>query len=139
MLVQRIWVIDDSQVVCKVLEIALQRAEFAVECFTDGMAALSMLEDRDTCFPDLLLLDIVLPHMDGYAVARHFKSHLPHMPIVMVSCHDGLVDFIKARLAGALGYVTKPFDIDEIITLIRDLLGATPEHQISVELEGGQL
>jgi len=46
--VQKIWVIDDSMVVRKVLEIALQRAEFAVESFPDGVEALSMLEDRDT-------------------------------------------------------------------------------------------
>jgi len=89
-----------------------------------------MLEDRDTSVPDLILLDLVLPHMDGYAVARHLKRYLPHTPIVMISCHDGLMDVMKARLAGAIHYVTKPFDVYEIITLLRDLLSITAENHV---------
>jgi len=119
-----IWVIDDSNLARTVLTLVLQRDGFAVTCFPDGREALRQVESAEIAFPDLVLLDLVLPEMDGYEIARRLKQtrELTHTAIVMVSCRDGLFDYIKARLAGAAGYVTKPFDVSDVITLVRKLL-----------------
>lgn len=118
---RHILVIDDSQVVRKILEVGLRRSGLAVETFEDGVAALrSLQEPGRSALPDLIILDVLLPKMDGYQVARHLKTHpdLAGIPIVMLSRSDGVVDRLKGRLAGARAYVTKPFQIDELVQVI---------------------
>lgn len=123
---RRIMVIDDSRVVREVLRVGLGRAGFEVECFEDGVEALrSLQEHARQALPDLIVLDVVLPRMDGYEVARHLKSRpdLSDIVIVMLSRRDGVLDRLKGRLAGASAYLTKPFRMKEVVQVVRELLG----------------
>jgi twitching motility two-component system response regulator PilG len=74
----------------------------------DGLEALAKIEDER---PDLILLDIIMPHLDGYQVCSLIKKnpHYKHVPVVMLSGKDGFFDKVRGRLAGSIDYITKPF------------------------------
>src|SRR3989449_6488424 len=74
----------------------------------------------------LVLLDIGLPKMDGYEVARHLKTkqQFGNTTIVMISKRDGVIDRLKGRLAGAKDYITKPFKTQEVMTIVHSHLSS---------------
>lgn len=124
----RIMVIDDSSVVRKILAIGLGRAGFEVECYEDGVEALCSLQNPERQeLPDLVILDIVLPKMDGYEIAVLLKSRpeLSRIVIVMLSRKDGILDRLKGRLAGASAYIMKPFRMSEVVQVVSELLQTT--------------
>jgi twitching motility two-component system response regulator PilG len=116
-----IMVIDDSLTVRKILEASLQRVGLGVSTFPDGLQAMQALTQQTTPIPQLVLMDVGLPKLDGYHVARAFKQRpgLEHTPIIMLSGHTGRLDKMRGRLAGAQGYVTKPFQPAEVIAVIQ--------------------
>ncbi|HZT98818.1 MAG TPA: response regulator [Ktedonobacteraceae bacterium] len=126
-----ILVIDDSQTVRKILEVCLSREGFRVKSFPDGVEAMRwIIEDRSHT-PDLIWLDIGLPKMDGYEVARHMKSkpRFNNTIIVMLSRRDGMIDRLKGKLAGAKAYLSKPFTTQDIIKVTQFYLGLAPSEQ----------
>ena len=132
-------VVDDSRVVRKILEVSLRRAGYVVECFEDGIEALRSLQAPERAWlPDLVILDVMLPKMDGYEVAIYLKRcpELRGIAIVMLSCRDGLLDRVKARLAGANAYLTKPFSPHEVTEVVRGLLAMAKQAARSQGEEG---
>lgn len=115
-----VMVIDDSLTVRKIIETSLKRAGIASVSYSDGVEALRALQERRCPVPDLVILDINLPKMDGYEVARHFKTkqQFNNTVIVMLSKRDGVIDRLKGRLAGAKDYITKPFRTQEIMSVV---------------------
>src|SRR5689334_13503227 len=105
-----VMVIDDSTTVRKIIETCLRREGFTVQGYADGVEAMRALTSSNARIPDLVLLDINLPKMDGYEVARKFKTkpQFHNTIIVMLSRRDGVIDRLKGRLAGAKEYITKP-------------------------------
>lgn len=118
---QPIMVIDDSLTVRKILEASLQRAGFAVFSFPDGLQALHALHARQVLTPDAVILDIGLPQMDGYTVARALKQRYASnpIPILLLSGYTSHLDKLRGRLAGASAYVTKPFQPAQVIAVLR--------------------
>ncbi len=103
-----ILVVDDSPTVCKIVKVTLTKMGCRVVIAEDGLEALAKIEQEK---PDLILLDIIMPHMDGYQVCSLIKEkpHYKHIPIVMLSGKDSFFDKVRGRLAGSTGYITKPF------------------------------
>ena len=103
-----ILVVDDSPTIQKVVSVTLEAHGHEVVTASDGMEALAKLR---TLRPDLVLLDITMPHMDGYQLCRILRSNelTKSVPIVMLSGKDGLFDKMRGRMAGAATYITKPF------------------------------
>ena len=101
--------VDDSPTIRKLVTMTLKRFEYEVVTAADGMEALGKL---DAVSPDLVLLDISMPRMDGYQVCRIIKNNREtrHIPVVMLSGKDGFFDKVRGRLAGSTMYVTKPFE-----------------------------
>ncbi len=122
-----VMIIDDSLTVRKIMETSLKREGFASVSYPDGIEALRALNERRHPIPDLVLLDIGLPKMDGYEVARHLKTkqQLGNTTIVMISKRDGVIDRLKGRLAGAKDYITKPFKTQEVMTIVHSHLSAS--------------
>ncbi|HLZ59384.1 MAG TPA: response regulator [Ktedonosporobacter sp.] len=120
-----VMVIDDSATVRKIIETCLGREGFEVKGFTDGVEAMKWLTEPYSRPPDLVILDIGLPKMDGYEVARRLKTkpQFASTVIVMLSRRDGMIDRIKGRLAGAKDYITKPFKTQDVISVIESHLG----------------
>jgi twitching motility two-component system response regulator PilG len=117
-------IIDDSPTVRKILEYGLKRVGFAAVAFSDGPTAIAALAQGVVPVPDLLVLDIGLPQMDGYEVARRIK-HMPglrHIAIILLSGRDGVVAHLRGRLAGASAYMTKPVNVPDLVAVVRAAL-----------------
>jgi twitching motility two-component system response regulator PilG len=120
-----VMVIDDSATVRKIVTTSLGRRNFEVQGFSDGIEAFRWLNEPQSHIPDLVILDIGLPKMDGYEVARRLKSkpQFSNTTIIMLTRRDGIIDKLKGRLAGAKDYLTKPFKTEELISVIESHLG----------------
>jgi len=124
-----VMIIDDSPTVRKIVEVSLKREGFTVVAFSDGIEALRALTTRQLDrIPDLVFLDIDLPKMNGYEIARYLKSKpaWSNTVIVILSRHNGVVDRLKGRLAGAQTYLTKPFTTQTIVDVVNNCLHLTP-------------
>jgi len=121
-------VVDDSPTVRKVVQLTLQREKIRVITANDGLSALAAVADEE---PDLILLDIMLPRMDGYNICQIIRKNMRfrHVPIIMLSGKDGLFDKVRGRLAGSSEYLTKPFDSAELIQTVRKHLDAQPARE----------
>ena len=119
-----VMIIDDSLTVRKIIETSLRREGFSSVSYPDGIEALRALHERRHPIPDLVILDIGLPKMDGYEVARHLKTkqQFGDTIIVMLSARDGVIDRLKGRLAGAKDYITKPFRTQDVMSVIHSHL-----------------
>jgi twitching motility two-component system response regulator PilG len=119
-----VMVIDDSATVRKIVETCLKREGFDVKSFPDGVEAMRWLTEPEARIPNLVILDIGLPKMDGYEVARRLKTkpQFSNTVIIMLSRRDGMIDKLKGRLAGAKDYLTKPFKTQDIIAVIESHL-----------------
>ncbi|GHO59222.1 response regulator [Ktedonobacter robiniae] len=117
-----IMLIDDSATIRKLVEITLRREGYLVESFPDGVAAMAALQQPGAHLPGLLILDIELPKMNGYEIARYLrsKSAWQTVPIMMISRHKGVVERLKSRLAGAKVYLAKPFTTQMLLQAIRE-------------------
>jgi twitching motility two-component system response regulator PilG len=109
--------VDDSLTVRKIVAMTLERFGYRVLSAADGMQALSRLNEQR---PDLILLDITMPRMDGYQVCKTIKQnpYTKQIPVLMLSGKDGFFDKVKGKLAGATDYLTKPFQEDELIKAV---------------------
>jgi DNA-binding response OmpR family regulator len=115
-----ILVIDDSLVVRRILESSLTRAGLRVVSYPDGIAAMQALSQGTAPLPDLLLLDVDLPKLDGYELVRRFHAtrQFARLPIILLSGHSGLRDKLRGRLSGASMYLTKPFRPTDVLAAI---------------------
>ena len=120
-----ILVIDDSPTVCKIVEAALQRLSYEVLCFLNGEAAIRWLSSPSVCLPDLIFVDLILPQMDGYSVIRHLRAQptFRHVPIVILSRKDGMLDQLRGRLVGATNYIVKPFTVNHLVAVVQSHRG----------------
>lgn len=120
-----VMVIDDSPAVRRVVEFSLARAGIPTISYADGLDAIAALQSGKVAPPRILLLDIGLPRMNGYELARMFRSHddFHDTQIIMLSGHDGVVNQIYSRLSGASGFIAKPFRSREFVKRIRIALG----------------
>ena len=123
-----VMVIDDSLTVRKIVEVTCRRQGLDCVSYADGVEALRALHDHIHAIPDLLLLDVGLPQMDGYRLLRHFRfrSAFAHMNIIILSARGGVLDHLCTRIAGASGYIHKPFRTDELVALFATYLHITP-------------
>ena len=114
---QKIMIVDDSPTIRKLVTMTLEKFGHEVVVAEDGMEALARINDG---MPDLILLDITMPRMDGYQLCKTIKGNQAtgHIPIVMLTGKDGLMDKVRGRLVGSEDYLTKPFDPNELMRLV---------------------
>ncbi len=122
-----VMVIDDSLVIRTILDTCLHRAGYDTRCFPDGVEALCWLNTSEARIPDLVVVDLGLPRLDGYQVIQQIKARpaLERTRLVILSRRDGILDRLKGRLAGAHAYLTKPFKTDQLVAAIQTSLGNT--------------
>lgn len=120
-------VIDNSITVCKILETCLRRQGYEVQCFSDGILAMQWLKSPQARIPNLVLIDVCLPKLDGYHVIQHLRAQpaFQQTIFVIVSRRDGLVDKLKGRLVGANAYMTKPFKTGQLLSVVQNYLSVT--------------
>jgi len=118
-----ILVVEDDETLAMGLESALEHERFQVTHVDRGELALAAIEDD---VPDLLLLDIMLPGMDGLAVLKKIKAEHPELPIILVTAKAAELDRVLGLELGADDYVTKPFSLRELTARIRARLRSRP-------------
>jgi DNA-binding response OmpR family regulator len=106
-------------VVRKIVEVVLSRYGITCIGYKDGYEALKAFKSGEDYIPDLIFLDIGLPKIDGYDLLRLLKTspQFDRTTVVMLSGRDGMLDRLKGRLAGAKGYVTKPFKTQDLLSV----------------------
>jgi DNA-binding response OmpR family regulator len=114
-----ILVVDDDAAICRVLARALAAEGYAVTTASDGGGALVELERQ---LPDLVVLDVGMPGLDGLAVARRARAKGLSLPILMLTARDDVADRVAGLDAGADDYLVKPFATDELLARVRALL-----------------
>jgi len=118
---KKILVVDDSPTVRKLIAGKLEKSGHVVVCAVDGVDALARIDEG---MPDLVLLDITMPRMDGYEVCKQIRANPAgkNLPVVMISGKDGFFDKVRGRMAGTSGYVTKPFGPETLMKALETYL-----------------
>ena len=115
----RIMVVDDEPAVREAIERILRMGGFEVELAADGREAIR----RQAAAPaDAMLLDVLMPYVDGFQVCRHLRGAGDRTPILMLTARDDVGDRVAGLEAGADDYLPKPFALDEILARVRALL-----------------
>ena len=118
----RLLVVDDEPNIRELLSTSLRYAGFEVTAAANGREALDAAEEFQ---PDLAVLDVMLPDMDGFTVTRRLRAAGRHFPVVFLTARDGTEDKITGLTVGGDDYVTKPFSLDEVVARIRAVLRRT--------------
>jgi two-component system response regulator MprA len=121
----KILVVDDERAVRESLRRALELEGYEIELADDGVAALETLEADGE--PDAMILDILMPRLDGLEVARRLRREGSRLPILMLTARVEVDDRVAGLDAGADDYVTKPFALEELLARVRALLRRTHE------------
>ena len=114
-----ILVVDDEPGIRSVLASSLEFEGYTVRTAADGRAALTEVERGR---PDLVVLDVLMPGMDGLTACRRLRAADPHLPVLMLTARDLTGDRVAGLDAGADDYLAKPFDLDELLARVRALL-----------------
>ena len=118
---KRILIADDEEDVVTTLQFTLEKEGY--QCLTayDGKEALDKAKSQN---PDLIILDIMMPKMNGYKVSRllKFDKKYKHIPIIMLTARTQEKDRMLGEETGADMYVTKPFEMDDLVSTIRNIL-----------------
>jgi two-component system OmpR family response regulator len=118
----RVLVVDDEPSITDTIATALSYEGFQIATAADGRSALDLIADFR---PDLVVLDVMLPDVDGMSIARRLRSDGVDTPILFVTARDAPSDRVEGLTAGADDYVTKPFTLAEVIARVRAILRRT--------------
>lgn len=116
---QRVLVVDDEPSITELLASVLRFEGFAVETAASGLEALRLV---GSFRPDVMLLDIQLPDLDGFAVQKRLVADRSAVPILFLTARDSAEDKVRGLTMGADDYVTKPFGLDELVARVRAVL-----------------
>jgi len=127
---ERILVVDDELAISELVSEALKRQGFRVETASDGDSA---LEKAETTLPDLILLDLMLPKLDGWEVCRRLKNQpsTKRIPIMMLTARRDEREVIAGLEIGADDYLKKPFSLGELIARVKALIRRSIPEQAS--------
>lgn len=115
---EKVLVVDDDINICELLRLYLEKEGYAVSIANDGMSAVRMYNNNQ---PDITLLDIMLPELDGWQVLREVRK-TSNKPIIMLTAKGETFDKVLGLELGADDYITKPFDTKEVIARIKAVL-----------------
>lgn len=125
-----IWIVDDDKSIRWVLERALQKAGFRTRVFINGDAVLVALREKP---PKILITDIRMPGIDGFALLSEIQAHYPELPVIVMTAHADLDSAVKSYQGGAFEYLPKPFDLDEIVGLVQRAFARSQEQPVLIK------
>ena len=124
-------VVEDDENISTAISEYFSRAGYRVKTVEDGLAGVkAALDDR----PDAVVLDLMLPKMDGLAVCKELREKISYLPIIMLTAKDDVVDKVLGLEMGADDYITKPFSLRELEARIKTVLRRT--HQAAAAADG---
>ncbi|HEV2639608.1 MAG TPA: response regulator transcription factor [Actinocrinis sp.] len=116
---QRVLLVDDEPAVREAIRGGLEFEGFQVAMAADGLEAMELIAKER---PDVVLLDVMMPRMDGLTVLRRLRASDPALPVLLLTARDTVGDRVTGLDLGADDYLTKPFDLDELLARLRSLL-----------------
>jgi two-component system OmpR family response regulator len=128
----RLLVVDDEPYIADLLATGLRFVGFEVRTAGAGMEALTAVREWH---PDALVLDVMLPDLDGFEVTRRLRSEGRHTPVLFLTARDATEDKVSGLTIGGDDYVTKPFSLEEVIARVRAVL----RRQAAVPVDDGRL
>ncbi|WP_031513505.1 sigma-54-dependent transcriptional regulator [Desulfofalx alkaliphila] len=118
-MIPKILIIDDEEQMCKALKDAMEEEGYRVITATNGVDGIKLLKDKG---PSLVLLDLVMPQMDGIEVLKVIKEIHPHIPVIISTDYGTNETAMSAMKLGAFDYITKPFDKEELRMVVKNAL-----------------
>ena len=115
----RVLVVDDEPTLTELLSMALRYEGWDVQSAGDGLSA---VRTARTQAPDAVVLDMMLPDIDGLEVLRRLRADAPRLPVLFLTAKDAVEDRVAGLTAGGDDYVTKPFSLEEVIARLRGLI-----------------
>lgn len=117
---RKVLVVDDEKVILSLLESTLSRAGYEVTTADDGIEAMEKLRED---VPDFIVLDIVMPVMDGYEMLAQLQSdpRYKDIPVIILTARAQEADMVKGWRSGVAGYITKPINVDHFVTMLKRL------------------
>jgi DNA-binding response OmpR family regulator len=126
----RVLLVEDDRSIARLLELELGHRGFDIRCVFDGAEALSAIE---SFAPNVIVLDILLPGMDGEQILARLRRSGNSTPVIMLTARDRTSDKVRNLEVGADDYLTKPFDIDELVARLRAVMRrTTPDEKLRV-------
>ena len=113
---KKVWIVDDDKSIRWVLEKALKSADVDITSFSHPDDVLERINKEE---PDVIITDIRMPGMDGISLLDRIKQHSPNIPVIIMTAYSDLDRAVSAFQGGAYEYLSKPFDVDEVISLVR--------------------
>jgi two-component system, OmpR family, response regulator len=133
---QRVLVVDDEDNITFLLDSALRHFGFEVKVAHDGRAALAEVESFN---PDVMLLDVMLPDLDGFEIVRRLRMDGNKTPVLFLTARDAVDDKVRGLTLGGDDYVTKPFSLEEVLARIQVILRRQGNGSASSRLEFADL
>jgi two-component system OmpR family response regulator len=133
---QRVLVVDDEESITELVAMALRYEGFTVETAGAGYPALQRLEDFR---PDLLVLDVMLPDLDGFSIAERVRRERRDVPVLFLTARDATEDKVRGLTIGGDDYVTKPFSVAELVARVHAVLRRTGHGETSHKVVLGDL
>ena len=127
---RNIWIVDDDKSIRWVLEKAFTKAGLSPRCFEDPTQVLTELEKEH---PDVVISDIRMQNMDGISLLEKLKQRVPDIPVIIMTAYSDLDRAVSAFREGAFEYLSKPFDVDEIVGLVNRALSERQQGLTALE------
>lgn len=118
-----ILIIEDESLISETLQLNLELEGYQTTVCNNGILAVSMIKQTQ---PDLILLDIMLPHKNGIDIFEETRKENIHTPVIFLTAKNNLQDKIKGLKLGAEDYITKPFELEELLLRVRNVLKRLP-------------
>ena len=121
---KKILAVDDERHIVRLVEVNLQRAGYEVVTAYDGREALEKVKSEN---PDLIVLDVMMPYMDGFEVLKHLKAdpETAEVPVIMLTAKAQDADVFRGWQSGVDCYLTKPFNPMELLTFVKRIFDST--------------
>ena len=113
---KKVWIVDDDKSIRWVLEKALKSNDVDIESFSRPEQVLEKIKNEE---PDVIITDIRMPGMDGISLLDRIKQHSPNIPVIIMTAYSDLDRAVSAFQGGAYEYLSKPFDVDEVVSMVR--------------------
>lgn len=115
----RVLVVDDEVTIAELISMALRYEGWDISTAHTGNKAVRQAKE---CLPDAIVLDVMLPDIDGFEVLRRIRASQPDVPVLFLTARDAVEDRVAGLTAGGDDYVTKPFSIEELVARLRGLM-----------------
>ncbi|MFB0921156.1 MAG: response regulator [Oscillospiraceae bacterium] len=113
---RKVLIVDDEKSIVDILKFNLEKDEYATVCAYDGEEALRLAREES---PDLMLLDVMLPYIDGFEVCKTLRGEGSNIPIIMITAREEETDKVFGLELGADDYITKPFSVRELLARVK--------------------